>query len=241
MRRFVDLHCHFVAGIDDGAPSPAEGVAMLEALGALGFEHVVATPHMRPGMFENTRIDLERAFAAMGPHLAARPDLPRVSLSSEHYFDAIVFSRLLDGSGLPYPGGRAALLEFYEIDFPPTIEHRFFDLLRNGIRPVIAHPERYRILWREPERLERLVEKGAAALLDTAALVGKYGRKPQSCAEHLLELELYHAACSDAHRAADVGEVAAGMRAIQKRYGADEIEFLFCDGPRALLEGHLPE
>src|SRR5687768_2657133 len=136
MRRYVDLHCHFVAGIDDGAPSPAEGVAILAALGTLGFEHVVATPHMRPGMFENARSDLERAFAAMGPHLAARPDLPRVSLSSEHYFDAIVFARLLDGTALPYPGGRAALLEFYEIDFPPTIEHRFFDLLRKGIRPV---------------------------------------------------------------------------------------------------------
>jgi protein-tyrosine phosphatase len=241
MRRFVDLHCHFIAGIDDGAPSPAEGVAILAALGALGFEHVVATPHMRPGMFENTREDLERAFAGMGPHLAERPDLPRVSLSSEHYFDAIVFSRLLDGTALPYPGGRAALLEFYEIDFPPTIEHRFFDLQRKGILPVIAHPERYRVLWQKPERLERLVDKGAAALLDTAALVGKYGRKPQSCAEHLLELGLYHAACSDAHRSADVAEVAEGMRRIEKRYGADEIEFLFCDGPRSLLEGHLPE
>jgi protein-tyrosine phosphatase len=240
MRGFVDLHCHWIAGIDDGAPTPAAGLELLEGLGTLGFEHVVATPHMRPGMFDNSREDLVRAYEAMAEHLASRPGLPRVSLSSEHYFDDIVFRRLLDGSGLPYPGGRAALLEFYEIDFPATVEQRFFDLLQRRLLPVIAHPERYRILWSKPERLERLVDKGAAALLDTAALVGKYGRKPQRCAEQLLESGLYHAACSDAHRPADVQEVAAGMRRIEELYGNDEIEFLFRDGPRALLEGRLP-
>jgi protein-tyrosine phosphatase len=192
-------------------------------------------------MFDNSRADLVRAFEAMAPHLATRSGLPRVSLSSEHYFDDIVFARLLDGSGLPYPGGHAVLLEFYEIDFPPKIEHRFFDLLQRGVLPIIAHPERYQVLWGNPERLERLVDKGAGALLDTAALVGKYGRQPQRCAEALLKLGLYHAACSDAHRPADVHEVALGMRRIEKLYGADEVEFLFRDGPRALLEGRLPE
>ena len=48
----IDLHCHFLPGIDDGAPSVAEGVAMLEGLKALGFTRVIATPHMRPGMFD---------------------------------------------------------------------------------------------------------------------------------------------------------------------------------------------
>jgi protein-tyrosine phosphatase len=241
MPGFVDLHCHWIAGIDDGAPTPEAGLELLEGLQSIGFEHVVATPHMRPGMFDNSKSDLIRAFEAMAPHLASRPGLPRVSLSSEHYFDDIVFRRLLDGSGLPYPGGHAVLLEFYEIDFPPSVEHRFFDLLQRGMLPVIAHPERYRVLWSKPERLEDLVDKGVAALLDTAALVGKYGRKPQRCAEELLESGLYHAACSDAHRPGDVQEVAAGMRRIEKLYGRDEIEFLFSDGPRALLEGRLPE
>ena len=57
------------------------------------------------GMFDNTKADLERAFASMAPFLAGR-DLPAVDLSSEHYFDDVVFSRLVAGEGLPYPGGR---------------------------------------------------------------------------------------------------------------------------------------
>lgn len=239
MRGFVDLHCHWLAGIDDGAPSVDEGLEMLEALGALGFDLVVATPHMRPGMFDNTADDLRHAFEQMRPHVGS--GLPEVSLSSEHYFDDVVFQRLLDHAGLPYPGEHAVLLEFYEIDFPPMIDHRLIDLRRQNLLPVIAHPERYRAIWKSPETLERLVDTGAAALLDTAALVGKYGRLPKTCAEELLERGLYHAACSDAHRARDVAQVKKGMKRIERRYGAEEIAFLFREGPRALLEGRLPK
>jgi len=241
VRGFVDLHCHWVAGIDDGAPSPGEGVAMLRALSQAGFERVVATPHMRPGMFDNTSADLTAAYERMQPVLAEESGLPEVGLSSEHYFDDVVFRRLVSGEGLPYPGGRAALLEFYGVDFPPVVVERLFDLRRRGVLPVIAHPERYRYLWRHPEALERMVESGVAALLDAAAMVGKYGREPQRCAEDLLERGLYHAACSDAHRASDVAEVAQGMRRIAQLYDDAEVEFLFGEGPRKILEGKLPE
>jgi len=237
---FVDLHSHFVPGIDDGVRDANEGVALLRELAKLGFETVIATPHMRPNLFDNRREDLERAFEKLRPHLAG-PALPETALSSEHYFDDVVYQRLLEGGGLPYPGGKAVLLEFYEIDFPPMIDRCFAELRRRGLLPVIAHPERYRCLWSSTGALERLVDGGAAALLDTAALVGKYGRKPRKTAETILELGLYHAACSDAHRPADAEDVRGGMRRIEELYGRDELEFLFDEGPRALLRGELPD
>ena len=242
MRGFVDLHCHWVAAIDDGAQSPEDGIEMLRRLRAIGFDRVLATPHMRPGMFDNQRADLERAYARMHDSLARAPGLPEVALSSEHYFDDVVFTRLMNDEALPYPGGRAVLLEFYEIDFPPAVEHRLFDLrAKKRLLPVIAHPERYHAIWRSPETLERLVDAGTAALLDAAALVGKYGRRPQRSAEELLDRGLYHAACSDAHRPADVDQVKAGMERIRELYGDDEVEFLFSHGPRELLDGRIPE
>ena len=167
--------------------------------------------------------------------------MPQLSLSSEHYFDERVYTRLLNGDALPYPSGRAALLEFYEIDFPPIIEERLFDLRRRGILPVIAHPERYRKFWDRPEALERLVEQGVATLLDCMALTGKYGRRPQRAAEDLLEREVYQAACTDLHRPADLSTVEKSLTLIEERYGKDEIAFLFRTGPAALLEGRLPE
>ena len=214
---------------------------MLRGLRSLGFTHVLATPHTRPGMFDNTAATIGAAFAQFDRALPADELLPERSLSSEHYFDEVVFQRLLKGEGLPYPGGKAVLLEFYQIDFPPMIQHRLFDLRTRGLLPVIAHPERYQCLWRSPEILEKLVDAGSAALLDVAALVGKYGRKTQDCAEELLERGLYHAACSDAHRPSDIAEVARGIDRLREVYGADEVTFMFRDGPTQLLAGVLPE
>lgn len=241
MSGFIDLHCHYVPGIDDGARSSEDGLAMLRGLGSLGFSRVLATPHTRPGMFENNRHTIRAAFEQFAATLPDRGALPALDLSSEHYFDDVVFRRLLDGEGLPYPGGHAVLLEFYEIDFPPMVQHRLLDLRVRGLLPVIAHPERYQCLWRSADTLERLVDSGIAALLDVAALVGKYGRKTQACAEVLLERGLYHAACSDAHRPADIAEVACGIERVRELYGDDEVTFLFREGPESLLEGSLPE
>lgn len=233
----MDLHCHFVAGIDDGVRTPAEAVELLQALATAGFEDVVATPHMRPGLFDNTKEALVAAYERTLPAVEAAKGVPRVSLSSEHYFDETVFRRLMSGEGLPYPGGRAVLLEFYEVDFMPAIADRLFDLRRMKLTPVIAHPERYRCFWRSHEKLTALVESGAVALLDAGALVGKYGKEPEKCARRLLEEGLYLAACSDAHRAADVEDVEDGIRFIRKRYGAEEVDLLFRKGPREILAG----
>jgi protein-tyrosine phosphatase len=107
MRRgFIDLHCHWVADIDDGVRAPAAGVALLRGLHELGFSVVMATPHMRPGMFDNDQTSLSRAFEAMsGPLAEARAEgpLPAVHLASEHFFDDVVFERIRRGEGLPYP------------------------------------------------------------------------------------------------------------------------------------------
>jgi protein-tyrosine phosphatase len=192
-------------------------------------------------MFDNRKEDLVEAFERMQPAVRATVGLPDVALSSEHYFDDVVYERLKGGNALPYPGGRAVLLEFWENEFPGVVLHRLFDLRQRGLLTVIAHPERYRFLWRSPEVLERLVDAGAAALLDTAALVGKYGREPKRCAEELLERGLYHAACSDAHRTNDVAYVEKGMRVIAETYGEDEIDFLFGRGPKAILAGERAE
>lgn len=238
MKGFVDLHCHWIAGIDDGAERPEDGVAMLRALKTAGFDYVMATPHMRPGMFDNAAADLRGAFERMASVLG-EPGLPEVGLSSEHYFDDVVFQRILAGEALPYPGGKALLVEFPTDAFPARIAHRFFDIRMKRLRPVIAHPERYRPVWKDAKILEPLLDGGAILLLDVAALVGKYGRSCERSAHELLEAGYYDAACSDAHRVADVEHVARGIERLEKLVGAEETKYLMGDGPRSILDGTL--
>jgi protein-tyrosine phosphatase len=261
VRGFVDLHCHWVASVDDGARTVGESLAMLRGLHQAGFDAVVATPHMRPGMYDNDRASIERAFAAMKPALSAVGALPSVHLGSEHFFDDVVYGRMLRGEAVPYPrlagetGAGAAdaagagagdhgrpqrrpvLIEFGPTAFPVRLQHRLFDLRRAGLVPVLAHPERYEPVWRDDACLDPVLDAGAHLLLDVCALVGKYGRAPKRAAEKLLEEDAYEAACSDAHRPADVEIVVQSIERLEALVGAVEAKRLLADGPRAILAG----
>lgn len=240
MAGFVDLHCHWIPGVDDGARDLDSGVAILRGLGSLGFVQVIATPHMRPGLFDNTAVRLREAFDGVQAQLSRHAGLPEVALSSEHFFDDVVFHRIVAGEGLPYPGEAAVLLEFYESSFPLRLDQLLAQLRQRKLTPVVAHPERYRALWEHAETLERLLDQGAVALLDVAALIGKYGRRPQRCAEQFLERGLYYAACSDAHRPDDVEQVARGIERLRQLYGEEEVVALLAEGPREILAGSAP-
>ena len=249
MRGFVDLHCHWVSDIDDGARTTDESLAMLRGLHQAGFDAVVATPHMRPGMFDNDRPRIERAFAAMEPVLSAGGRLPSVHLASEHFFDDVVYGRLLAGEAVPYPrlsglaepaaadARRPILIEFGPTSFPLRLQHRLFDLRRAGLVAVIAHPERYEPVWRDDACLDPLLDAGAHLLLDVCALVGKYGRAPQRAAEKLLEEDAYEAACSDAHKPKDVDIVVNAIERLEALVGVPEAKRLLGDGPRGILQG----
>jgi protein-tyrosine phosphatase len=239
MGGFIDLHCHWVAAIDDGVRDAVASAALLRALRDAGFEKVIATPHMRPGMFDNTAADLRRAYAATVDALRDAPGLPQLDLSSEHFFDDIVFQRIMEGGALPYPGGHAVLVEFPSHAFPTRVGHRFFDLARRGLTPVIAHPERYDPVWKDATVLDPLLDGGAVLLLDVAALAGKYGRAPKRAAEQLVEAGYYQAACSDAHGVKDVSAVAEGIARLAEMAGKEEATFLLVEGPKEILEGRI--
>lgn len=235
MAGFIDLHCHWVAGIDDGARTREQGLDMLRRLQNAGFSKVVATPHMRPGMFDNDKPALERAYAAMLEDMPA--GLPEVALASEHFFDDVVFARLKSGAGVPYPGGKSVLIELNVQQFPIALPARLLDLRRAGLKPVVAHPERYQPAWKDTEAMQPILDTGACLLLDVCALVGKYGDAPKRTAEKLLDEDAYEAACSDAHRAEDADVTARAIGRLRALVGEDETDRLMRRGPESILRG----
>jgi protein-tyrosine phosphatase len=238
---YIDIHCHWLAGVDDGAPSIEEGLALLGGLHQLGFGTVYATPHMRAGLFDNDRDGLRSAYQTMKAAVERAAGMPRIELACEHHLDDTVFARLLAGQGLPYPSGRAALVELPSDRFPLRLGERMFELRCRRMRPVLAHPERYRPVWRNRAVLDPLLDGGVVTVLDLGSLAGKYGRAVRRSAEELLEDGYYYAASSDAHRAEDVETVAAGIRRLVELAGQEEATFMLAEGPQAILDGNVED
>jgi protein-tyrosine phosphatase len=234
---FIDLHLHYVPGVDDGVRSVEEGLALCAALKQIGFTKLVTTPHIRSGMFDNRAAGLRGAFGAFMERAATTAGLPELALSAEHHCDAVLVELLQADDLLPYPGGRSILIEFGYESLPAAIERIAFKLALKGLRPVIAHPERCAPLFRRSDPIEQLLDQDVGLQLDVMALTGKYGRAPRAAAERMLEEGIYTIAASDAHSPADVPEVARGIERLVKLVGDEEAQLLLSDNPGRLLEG----
>jgi protein-tyrosine phosphatase len=239
MEHYVDLHAHFLPGLDDGAKSQEISHQMVGSLAALGFGALHATPHQRSGMFMPTREAIDEAFALVSSETtAALPELT-LGLAAENFWDEVLHERLQRG-GLPsYPGGKAFLFEVNPQFMPPRLETTLFEIRLGGRLPVMAHPERYLAVQRDPERAEAL-GRSAALLVDLGALDGAHGRDAMKAARRLLEDGLAHAAASDVHTAEDQRSVAAGMAWIRKRLGPPALARLLAEAPRMILTGEIP-
>jgi len=237
MKGYVDLHCHYLPGIDDGVRTMPEGVRLCTGLAAIGWDVVHATPHIRTAMFENRKPELTRAFEDFVRLTADVPGMPELGLGAEHFFDDVFWQLHSRGEALPYPGGRATLVEFPSSSFPMKVGERFFEMNVRGIRPVLAHPERYDPLLRRTDLLDPLLDVGVLPLLDVMALAGKYGRGPRRAAERMLEEGVYYAACSDAHRPGDVEIVGEAIERLESLVGEDEAFELLSVNPRNILDG----
>jgi protein-tyrosine phosphatase len=234
---FVDLHSHVLPGVDDGARSLEDALLMLRALAGLGFGVVCATPHQKSGSFAATGEQIGTALADL--RRAAAIDLPglELRLGAENYFDDWFYERVQDLTIPRYDGGHAFLVEVTPGAAPPRLEDLLFGLRTKGLLPVLAHPERYRDLLRDEERLQR-VARVAALVVDLAALGELFGSGP---ARSLVLNGLCHAVASDIHAAGDRRQIERGMAWIAKKLGAATLDRLLGENPRRILQGELPD
>jgi protein-tyrosine phosphatase len=237
MSGYIDLHLHFVPSVDDGVRSVEDGIAVCRGLYQLGYRRLVTTPHIRAGMFDNTKQGLETAFAAFASFASKQPDMPEIALSAEHHCDSN-FLQLLARDGLvPYPGGNALLLEFPNDMIPVGFEQVVFKLELKGLRPVIAHPERYNALFKRTDPVDRFLDQDVGLQLDLLSLVGKYGRAPEKAAERMLEEGAYLIAATDTHHPDDLPRVAKAIERLRALVGDEEANTLLGENPRRLLSG----
>jgi protein-tyrosine phosphatase len=240
MSSYVDLHAHFLAGLDDGAETLDESLEMIRGLGALGFGHLHATPHQRAGMFMPSRERIDAALDAARAAVAAAGAAITLGLAAENYWDDVLHERLAANSQPTYDDdGRAFLFELNPQMMPPLLEAALFRVRLKGQLPVLAHPERYRTIQENPNHAETLA-RSAALLVDVAALEGAHGRAQMKAARTLVASGVAHAVTSDLHEPADLPAVAAGMTWIRKNLGATALDRLLAENPRRILAGELP-
>jgi len=231
----IDLHVHILPGLDDGAQSVEEALAMARMALADGVTCLVATPHDNgfaaydPTQVEALSAEVQTAIETQGLSV-------RLVVGSELYGVPDLVMWLRAGQRLTLGYSRYALIEFPLTDLPLYTDQLLFELHIAGFRPIIAHATRNEVFRRDPNRLCQLIEKGALAQLTTNALTSGFGSPVQEAARIFLEHDLVHFLASDAHdtkyRPPVLSEAVARASEI---VGCDKAEAMVTTRPEAVL------
>ena len=195
----IDIHCHLLPGMDDGPASMDESLAMVRLALADGIQGAICTPHWHPMFWQNERFVIAEAVESLRLRLQAEAIPFDVWPGSELSLDADLEAGIADGRLGTLNGGSWVLLELPGAYPPPGIDAFLLNLLRSGRRIVLAHPERYSFVQRDPARLHAWVEMGLAVQITAASLLGRLGPKIASLCQVLLEHRLVHFLASDGH------------------------------------------
>jgi protein-tyrosine phosphatase len=237
--QYIDLHCHLLPGLDDGAPDLVTSMEMLQALVDLGFSEICATPHQRNGLFIPTAETIAHALDEFQSEAKKYHPSVRVRLGAENFWDEILIERLRKHTVPCYDGRRAFLFEVNPVLLPPHLEEALFEIRISGCLPVMAHPERYLSFQRDPGFAETM-GKQAALVVDLEALAGGHNRAETKTARRLVEEGFAHAVASDMHSPDSKDSVASGIAWIRKRMGGPSLTQLLEENPRRILGGELP-
>ena len=234
-----DVHSHILPGLDDGAKTVEEFVAMARAAVAGGTTVMLATPHRRD-VTENFSIPYLRELAAkMVDTLAARGVGLTLVLGMENHLDVDLPEALSRGTALPMNGTRYVLVELPFFDHPDYVEPVLYDIQASGITPVLAHPERIELLQRDPDLLRGLVERGMLTQVTAGSVIGLFGDEVKRLTHSLLRRGLVHMLASDTHAASGPRSPALlpGMEAAAEIVGAEKARAMVLDTPWAVVEG----
>lgn len=200
----LDLHAHVLPGIDDGPRTMAESMELLRALQDDGVDHVVATPHIYPGVYDNTPERIAEVFVAMRAEAEAHGLTITLSWGAEvrlcsEMLDWLSADRLTC-LGRGTNGVRTVLVEMPDGQVPVGTDRLVARLVSKGLKPLLAHPERNRAVMESLDYLEPLLQAGGVMQLTAGSLLGEFGTKAQITARKLLDRGYGVAAvASDSH------------------------------------------
>ena len=238
----VDLHCHFLPGIDDCPATLEEAVALARTAAENGIGRVVVTPHIHCGRYENDLDSIRPVFEMFSRELEAR-DVPiRLDFAAEVRMGPEIIE-LTESERLPFlgmqDGHRMLLLEFPHSHIPLGSEKMVNWLLLRKIRPVIAHPERNRDVMRNLSKIVPFVEMGCLLQVTAGSIAGNFGPFCRSAGNKLLESGWVWALASDAHNLSHrPPKLEAGRAAAEQVVGSAASWAMVRDNPASILESY---
>lgn len=232
----IDIHCHILPGIDDGAKISEDSIEMVKVASKEGIKTIIATPHHRNNQFNNKKDDILKYVEDINKVLV-QEKLPITVLPGQ---EVRIYGEILEdyskGEILTLNHTQYLFIEFPSSSVPRFAERLLYDIQTQGIIPIIVHPERNKELQEKPELMYEFVKNGALTQVTAASVCGYFGKKIKHFSEQLIEANLTHFIASDAHNTSSrTFKMMQAFDEIYKKYGSDYV-YMFNENAEMLVE-----
>lgn len=240
MGYFIDMHCHCLPGIDDGAATMEDSLQMLQTAYADGIRKVIATPHFhhRRGHVPKEVIlqkleEVKEAVRGICPELELYP-------GNELHYSSKLPELLAENQVCTLANSRYVLVEFSpEKDFS-EMRNALLNVQSQGVWPVLAHIERYLCLVSKPQLAVELAEMGVYLQVNADGVLGNYGRKEKKLIKKMFSYGLISFVASDAHDTEHrKQELSAAAAYVSKKFGADMAQKCFWQNQQMVIDNKI--
>ena len=194
----TDIHSHLIPAIDDGVKSLEESIEIIKNMKSLGYKKIISTPHIMSHKYPNNKDNIKEGCELVKNELIKQNIDIEFDVAAEYYFDEYFIEKIREKDLLTL-GDNYVLFELSYTSTPFGLEQVVFELLQNGYKPILAHPERYTYYSNSLEKYNSLKDLGLHFQINLNSLHKFYGMKPKIAAEYLVNNGLVDFVGSDIH------------------------------------------
>jgi protein-tyrosine phosphatase len=230
----IDIHCHILFGVDDGARTLEDSLEMARAAVKEGIHAIIATPHHKNGRYDNPKKVIIEKTMLLNHHLRQERIPIKIFPGQEPAIHGELVDGCENGEIQTLNGTQYVFVELPSGHVPRYTEKLLFDIQMKGLVPIIVHPERNLEIVEKPDLLYQFIRNGALSQLTACSITGNFGKKIKGFSEKLIDANLVHFIASDAHGLTSRPfQMAKAYDQIERRYGQDMV-YLFQENAELL-------
>lgn len=195
----IDIHTHLIPHVDDGSMNIEDSIGILKKAKAAGFDAIVATPHYIEGSYDsNMYRNIELLEQIKNEAKNKNIDI-KLYLGNEVFITENIVKLIKEKKISSINNSRYILMELPFNDEVYNLQNCIFNLMNSGYIPIIAHPERYAFVKKDPNALIEYINQGVLFQCNSGSFIGHYGKTAQKTAEILLKHNMVHFIATDTH------------------------------------------
>ncbi len=240
MEYYMDMHCHCLPGIDDGARTMDQSLQMLKQAYDDGIRSVIATPHFhhRRG-HASKEVILEKVKEVQEAIKATCPDMT-IYPGNELYYSSNLPELIAEEKVCTMAGSRYVLIEFSPDTEYAEMRNALINVQAQGVWPILAHIERYFCLVKKPALAAELADMGIYLQVNAGGVLGRYGRKEKSLIKKMFAKGNISFVATDAHDTENRRQVLSEAAAyIAKKFGEETAERVLFANPQKVVNNSI--